>query len=246
MTALSCEDVSMRFGSFAALSNVSLRFERNRFYGLIGPNGAGKTTLINVLSGALTPSNGCIELRGKRMTKARRHEFAREGLSRSFQTSSLFNELTARESLVLALQSASPKRSLWADPMRNPDWMRRADEMLERLRMTPFADARADALAHGYQRLLDLGVAFIGDGDTVLLDEPFAGIGLAEIEETERSIRMLSTGKTVVMVEHNMNVLMRLAEEIVVLAGGKVLAQGAPADVRANPAVRGAYLGNHA
>lgn len=245
MTALLCDQVCMRFGSFSALSDVSLRFERSRFYGLIGPNGAGKTTLINVLSGALAPTGGQVALGGKPMRQARRHDFARQGLARSFQTSSLFTELTARESLVLALQSARKRQSIWSDPITDPAYTKRADAMLERLGMTQFAEVRVDALAHGYQRLLDLGIAFIADAHTVLLDEPFAGIGHSAIEATEQTIRRLATGKTVVMVEHNMTVLMRLADEIVVLTGGKVLTQGTAEQVRADPAVRRAYLGDN-
>ena len=245
MTALHCNQVCMKFGSFAALSDVSLRFEASRFYGLIGPNGAGKTTLINVLSGALAATSGEVAVGGKRMPRARRHDFAREGLARSFQTSSLFTEFTARESLVLALQAGTESQSMWRDPTMNPAYIKRADEMLERLGMTKFATTRVDALSHGYQRLLDLGIAFITDAHTVLLDEPFAGIGHSAIEATEQTIRQLATRKTVVMVEHNMSVLMRLADEIVVLTGGKVLTQGTADQVRADPAVRRAYLGDH-
>jgi branched-chain amino acid transport system ATP-binding protein len=235
----------MCFGAFAALSSVSLRFEPSRFYGLIGPNGAGKTTLINVLSGALAPTAGHVVLQGKTMPRGRRHEFARAGLARSFQTSSLFNEFSARESLVLALQASQGRQSPWRDPMKDARLTQRADDMLARLGMSRFADERVDALAHGYQRLLDLGIAFITDAHTVLLDEPFAGIGHSAIEATEQAIRQLAEGRTVVMVEHNMSVLMRLAQEIVVLTGGKVLVQGTPEHVRADPAVRRAYLGDH-
>lgn len=235
----------MRFGAFAALSDVSLHFERSRFYGLIGPNGAGKTTLINVLSGALSPTGGHVTLGGKLMRRALRHEFARQGLARSFQTSSLFPELTVRESLVLALQSTSRSQSVWCDPTMNSTYRQRTDAMLDRLGMGDFAQVRVDALAHGYQRLLDLGIAFITDAHTVLLDEPFAGIGHSAIDATEQTIRQLAIGKTVVMVEHNMSVLMRLADEIVVLTAGKVLTKGTAAQVRADPAVRRAYLGDH-
>lgn len=244
MTALSCDDVGMRFGGFAALTGVSLRFEPSRFYGLIGPNGAGKTTLINVLSGALAPTTGQVVVQGRAMRRGRRHEFARQGLARSFQTSSLFSEFSARESLVLALQASRMSQSVWHDPMKDRLRIERADAMLARLGMSRLADERVDALAHGYQRLLDLGIAFITDAHTVLLDEPFAGIGHSAIDATEQTIRQLAHGKTVVMVEHNMSVLMRLAQEIVVLTGGKVLAQGSPWDVRADPAVRRAYLGD--
>ena len=245
MSALLCDGVSMRFGAFVALSDVSLRFERARFYGLIGPNGAGKTTLINVMSGALTPTGGHVAVDGMPMRHACRHDFARRGLARSFQTSSLFAELTVRESLVLALQSASKRQSVWRDPTRDPGYSQRVDAMLERLGMAHLAQARVDALAHGYQRLLDLGIAFITDAHTVLLDEPFAGIGLSALDATERTIRQLAVDKTVVMVEHNISVLMRLADEIVVLTGGKVLAKGTAEQVRADPAVRRAYLGDN-
>ncbi|GAA4338445.1 ABC transporter ATP-binding protein [Variovorax defluvii] len=246
MTALACRHVGMRFGAFAALTDVSLRFERSRFYGLIGPNGAGKTTLINVLSGALQPTSGEVELDGRPMHRASRHAFARQGLARSFQTSSLFNELGVRESLVLALQAKSATQSAWRDPMADARLCAGADAMLGRLGMRHMADERVGALAHGWQRLLDLGIAFIGDAPIVLLDEPFAGIGHSAIGATEDAIRELARGRTVVMVEHNMSVLMRLAEDIVVLAGGQVLARGTAEEVRADAGVRRAYLGEHA
>lgn len=243
MTALACSQVTMRYGAFSALDTISLKFEPARFYGLIGPNGAGKTTLINVLSGAAAPTAGTVRI-GQHRVAATRHAFARRGVSRSFQTSSLFGELTARESLVLALQSTRRWQSPWSDPTADKRFCGTADAMLARLGMAKVSDIRVDCLAHGWQRLLDLGIAFVTDAHTVLLDEPFAGIGHAALEQTESLIRTLAVGRTVVMVEHNMSVLMRLVDEIVVLAGGKMLAIGTAEQVRANPAVRQAYLGS--
>jgi branched-chain amino acid transport system ATP-binding protein len=245
MTALQCEGVGVRFGSFAALNDVSLAFEPGRFYGLIGPNGAGKTTLINVLSGGLSPTSGSVTVKGRKVQRARRHDFAGRGIARSFQTSSLYPEFTVLDSLVLALQAQSPTQSLWRDPLKDTRLRGTAERMLVQLGMASMADVRVDALAHGHQRLLDLGMSFIADAHIVLLDEPFAGIGHSAIDATEAAIRTLAAGKTVVMVEHNMSVLMRLAERIVVLMGGSVLAQGTPSEVRANAAVRKAYLGAH-
>jgi branched-chain amino acid transport system ATP-binding protein len=243
--ALECRDVTVRFGAFTAIDGVSLSFAPGRLYGVIGPNGAGKTTLLNVLSGRLYADAGRVMLEARDVTDEPAHARARSGLGRSFQITKLFAGLTVFESLRLAGLS----RFFRFQPFWRPIGSYRrvaeaADAMLETLGLAHRRDTIAEQLSHGEQRALEMGLSLMGEPRVLLLDEPLAGVGQHEIEHAVALIERVRVGRTVVLIEHNMQAVMRLSDEIVVMVRGRVLAAGAPEAIQRDPAVRAAYLGD--
>lgn len=244
MAGMSCNNLWVSYGAFHALSDVSLSFRPGRITSIIGPNGAGKTTLVNALTGSVAPSRGKVKI-GKRTVN--RHgpvKRTKMGLGRSFQTINVFSEMSVRENLELAAQAKVFRLQPFWRPARGLRALGElADKILEMVGLTAHADRAADALSHGDQRALELGLTLIGEPDIVLLDEPLAGVGHNGIDRMDALIRKVAKGRTVILVEHNMDVVMGLSDDIVVLAGGQVLATGTPNDIRANDSVRAAYLG---
>ena len=238
------EGVGMRFGSYAALTSVSLRLKLGRIYALIGPNGAGKTTFANVLSGLLVPSEGRVLLDGVDVTRLPVHRRAHAGIGRSFQIINIFPESTVFENLRLAAQARRFRLQPFWHPVRSaPELAEKANAMLARVRLGALADRVAGTLSHGDQRALELGMALINEPGVLILDEPLAGVGQHGIERAISLVSEASRGRTVVLIEHNMDAVMRLADQVIVLAQGRVLASGTPESVRADPKVRAAYLG---
>jgi branched-chain amino acid transport system ATP-binding protein len=242
--ALVCEGIGVRFGAFAALSDITLRLELGRVYAVIGPNGAGKTTFANVLSGLLAPTAGRLLLQGRDVTHLPVHRRAAAGIGRSFQIINIFREMSVFENLRVAAQAKNfALQPFWWPVARMPALARAAEAMLDRLGLSPVAHRIAGTLSHGDQRALELGMALINDPAILILDEPLAGVGQREIDRAVALVGDAAQGRTVILIEHNMNAVMQLSDEIVVLAQGRVLATGAPAAVRADPAVKAAYLG---
>lgn len=242
--ALECRDVAVRFGAFTAIDGVSLSFEAGRLYAVIGPNGAGKTTLLNVLSGRLQADSGRVLLDGREVTNVPAHARARLGLGRSFQITKLFAGLTVFESLRLA----GLGRFFRLQPFWRPIGSYRAvsaaaDAMLETIGLAERRGTVAEQLSHGDQRALEVGLSLMTEPRVLLLDEPLAGVGQHEVERAVALIERVRAGRTVVLIEHNMQAVMRLSEEIVVMVRGRVLASGAPEAIRRDAAVRAAYLG---
>ncbi|WP_137388568.1 ABC transporter ATP-binding protein [Rhodoligotrophos defluvii] len=246
MTAasLSCRDIAVRFGSFQALSDVSLAFAPGRITALIGPNGAGKTTLLNVLAGLQKAVGGSVVLNGQDISALPPYRRARAGLSRSFQIVNVFPQMTVFENLRLALQHRHMRMSMpWRTVGSFTALAEDARERLTRFGLAQHGDDVAASLSHGQQRALELALALAGDPQVLLLDEPLAGVGQDELPKFASLIRALAANRTTVLVEHNMDVVMAMADEIVVLVGGTVLAKGRPEAVRNDPRVRDAYLG---
>ena len=244
-TALECRDVVVRFGAFTAIDGVSLAFARGRLYGVIGPNGAGKTTLLNVLSGRLQADAGRVLLETRDITGDPAHARARRGLGRSFQITKLFAGLTVFESLRLAgLGRFFRFQPFWRPIGSYRHVAEAADAMLETLGLAHRRDTIAEQLSHGDQRALEMGLSLMSEPRVLLLDEPLAGVGQHEIERTVALIERVRAGRTVVLIEHNMQAVMRLSDEIVVMVRGRVLASGAPESIQRDPAVRAAYLGD--
>jgi branched-chain amino acid transport system ATP-binding protein len=242
--ALECRDVAVRFGAFTAIDGVSLAFEAGRLYAVIGPNGAGKTTLLNVLSGRLHAESGRVLLDGREVTNVPAHARARLGLGRSFQITKLFAGLTVFESLRLAgLGRFFRLQPLWRPIGSYRAVSAAAYEMLETIGLADRRGTVAEQLSHGDQRALEVGLSLMTEPRVLLLDEPLAGVGQNEVERAVALIERVRAGRTVVLIEHNMQAVMRLAEEIVVMVRGRVLASGAPEAIRRDPAVRAAYLG---
>jgi branched-chain amino acid transport system ATP-binding protein len=240
---LDIRGVSLSFGGVRALDNVSARVERNRITTVIGPNGAGKSTLFNVISGALRPHSGQVFVEGLDMTGAPPHRLQRAGLSRSFQITNLFFDLPVRENLRLAAQVLEPRARALRPVGASRRASERADELLERFRLQYCASLLAQELAHGDQRRLEIAVALAGRPKILLLDEPTQGMSHGDTAETAELIRSLVSDATVLLIEHDIGLVMDLSDRVMVMHQGRVLAEGTPAEVRADTAVQEAYFG---
>jgi branched-chain amino acid transport system ATP-binding protein len=222
-----------------ALHEVTLELDRGEVLGLIGPNGAGKSTLVNVLSGFDRPTAGAVELEGRDITRWPAHRRGRHGLARTFQHSHAFRSLSVRENVEVAALGAG------AGPR---EASLRADDLLGRLGLQPHAEASASALAHGDERRLGVARALATEPRFVLLDEPAAGLPEAEVPAFTAVVRALRDehGTGVLLIDHNMALIMSVCDRIHVLDQGRTLAEGAPAEIRANLDVTAAYLGESA
>ncbi len=232
------------FGAVTASDGLTFSVKRGSIHALIGPNGAGKTTLVNALTGSVAPSRGDVRIGQRTVNRLGPARRTKMGLGRSFQTINVFSEMSVRENLELAAQARVFRlQPFWRPAQGLGALGELADKTLEMVGLTAHANRTADALSHGDQRALELGLTLIGEPDIVLLDEPLAGVGHDGIDRMNALIRTVAKGRTVVLVEHNMDVVMGLSDEVVVLAGGQVLATGTPDQIRANDTVRAAYLG---
>jgi branched-chain amino acid transport system ATP-binding protein len=231
--------VSRSFAGVHALRDVTLELRRGEIVGLIGPNGAGKSTLVNVLSGFDRPSSGAVELEGRDVTAWRPSRRGRAGLARTFQHSHAFRALSVRENVEVAALGAG---------LSGRAARERADELLSALGLSASADAPADALAQGDERRLGVARALATDPRYVLLDEPAAGLPEAELPVFSDAVRSVRDERDagVLLIDHNMGLIMEICDRIHVLDQGRTLAEGTPADIRANLDVAAAYLGESA
>jgi branched-chain amino acid transport system ATP-binding protein len=242
---LSTHGLSVRYGEFVALADVSFVVRENSVHSIIGPNGAGKTTLFHALMGRVRPAAGRIELNGRDITRASDSDRVRLGAARSFQVTSLFPTLAVRENLRLAAQGARPWEALapWRSPLSNRAALETVDEVLARLELASLADRAAGELSHGEQRRLEVGMALAARPRLILMDEPTSGMGVDDIEGMKRLIKSLGADHTVLFIEHNMGIVMNISDTVTVMQAGRVLIEGPPALVRDDPEVRRAYLG---
>jgi len=234
-------ELRREFGGIKALAGVSLTVAEGERRAIIGPNGAGKTTLFNVLTGELEPTAGEVRLAGEIVTGRRPHELARRGVARMYQRNELFDPLPARDNVAIAVAAAAgPYR-----PFRSPpaSELLAADDLLDRVGLGARAATPARALSHGERRQLELAVALARRPRVLLLDEPTAGMSPAETARITELIASLDRSLTLVIVEHDMDVVFRLAERITVLHEGRVIAEGTPAQVRGDTLVNEVYLG---
>lgn len=238
------KDIGVRFGAFQALGGVNIAIMPGKLHSIIGPNGAGKTTLFNVLTGQLRPSEGRVWLGARDITRTSAHRRVHFGIARSFQVTNIFQNLTVAENIRLAVQAvhAGEPWMFWRSARRRPE----VDEILETTGLTPRANDRAGVLSHGAQRALEIGMALGSNPSLIFLDEPLAGMGIDDIHRTRELIRNLTQQRTVVLIEHNMRVVLDISDRITVLLQGATIAEGTPAEIRASPAVRTAYLGSGA
>lgn len=246
MTALlHTESLSKSFGSLAAVRNVSLEFNVGEIHAVIGPNGAGKTTFLNLLSGELAPSAGSLYFSGADITHWSPDRRARAGMGRSFQHSSVFENLSTFENARLAAQMRLPSSFRFFRPAHGYGLVNAAaSKVLDEIGLSSAADVPAGEISHGGQRQLEIAMLMAIEPKLMLLDEPTSGMGRAETSELIETLRILSRKHTLVLVEHDMDVVFRLADRISVLVNGSVLVSGKPEDVRANAEVRTAYLGD--
>ena len=239
--ALRVENLKKHFGAFEVLRGVTMSISEAATHAIIGPNGAGKTTLVNVISGLLRPNGGSITLGNRDITCAPAEQIARLGLVRTFQMTSLFGDLTVRDNVEVAFV---PKRKYRPSRCGNSNDVKAPQELVDLVGLGHVCDQRVDELSHGDQRLLEIAVALATDPGVLLLDEPTAGMSPLE---TARFIDVinsrLKSNFTIVLIEHDMDVVMRTADRISVLENGRVLAEGTPAQIMNNARVQEAYLG---
>ncbi len=242
---LSVDGVSVQFGALKAVQEVSFQAMAGAITAVIGPNGAGKSTLFNLISGAIRPSAGTVHFDGREVTGLPPQRMLAAGLSRSFQITNLFFELTVRENLRLAAQYLEQGQGLLRPLARSALATQRVEELLTQFELNRNADEVAGFLSHGEQRRLEIAVALASRPRMLLLDEPTQGMSHADTRDTELLIRRLARegGLSILLVEHDVDLVMDLSDHVVVMHQGQKLAEGAPAAVRANPAVQAAYFG---
>jgi branched-chain amino acid transport system ATP-binding protein len=243
--ALAIEGVSWRVGGVSIVDDVTLSVARDEFVALIGPNGAGKTSLFNLVTGVRRPSAGRVVLAGTDITRLAPYRRARLGLGRTFQSSAVFASLSVAENVRLAVQA---KRGGSARAWRRPAdraVTAAADEILDRVGLGSYVDTAAGLLAHGDKRKLEIALLLAGEPTVLLLDEPMAGVSADEVPALVSVIRGLTggTGRSILMVEHHMDVVLDLAHRVAVMHHGALLAYDTPAAVMADPTVQRAYLG---
>lgn len=244
MSALELQGLTKHFGALAATQDVSFSVEEGERVALIGPNGAGKTTLFNLISGEISPDSGRIRLGDQDMTHHSPVTMSESGLGRTFQKNSLFLERTVYENVRLAVQRRLGVRfGFFRSVERYPELRRETEEMLERVHLADRSGAEASNLSYGEQRQLELGIALATSPKVLLLDEPTAGMSAKETGEMVKMLQALPQNLTLLIVEHDMDVVMALARRIIVLNFGKILADGDPEEVRRNKEVLAAYLG---
>ncbi|MBV9439362.1 MAG: ABC transporter ATP-binding protein [Candidatus Eremiobacteraeota bacterium] len=238
------EGLTKRFSGFTAVSNVSLEIPEGGVRTIIGPNGAGKTTFFNLLSGLLPASAGRIWFRDREITGLSAFRRARLGIARSFQITNIFGHLSVHENVRLGVQAElDGKANFLLAGRRLRGLLERTERVLHDVGLWDVRDARAENLSHGDQRRLEIGLVLASDPPVLLLDEPLAGMSPTETHETVELITRISPGRTILLVEHDIDVVMTISTTITVFQTGSVLAIGTPAEIRANEQVQRAYLG---
>jgi len=230
-TALRTIGVTKSFRGLEVLRGVDLTVALGTTHAVIGPNGAGKTTLFNILSGAIPPSAGRVELRGRDVTGWAPHQLLKLGLARSFQVTSVFPAMSVEENLTVAAQVTGPA-----------GLAERVETLLDQLGLEAMRHLEAGVLSHGDQRRLDIGLTLASEPSIILLDEPTAGMTRTEAQHAMETLERMLAGRTIVLVEHDMDLVMRISSRVSVLHRGILIAEGPPEEVRENPEVREAYL----
>ncbi len=242
---LEASDLVRRFGGLAAVGGVSLQMSRGTLHAVIGPNGAGKSTLTNLLSGELRPSAGTIRVAGVDATGWPAWRFARAGVGRSFQRTNVLREMTVAENVRLAAQvGCTPWPRLWHRAATDPAPLRLSREAMERVGLADLAQRPAAILSHGQLRQLEIAMVLATAPQVLLLDEPLAGMGAEEAERIAVLLRALAVDHAVLLIEHDMDVVFAVADQLIVMVDGLVLDEGPPAHIRASARVRDAYLGH--
>jgi branched-chain amino acid transport system ATP-binding protein len=239
---LSTEDLTVRFDGLTALNHVNFAVERGEVRAIIGPNGAGKSTFFNCLTGILRPSSGHIRFNGEHIAGASPDRVSRKGIARSYQITNILPNATALENVRIAAQSRRHSWSLFTHYRTYSDIIEKAEAALEAVGLRGKAGELAANLSHGEQRNLEIGIALATEPQLLCLDEPTAGMSAAETHDTMELVRRIAKDLTILIVEHDMQVVMELAQRITVLHYGEILAEGTPAEIQQNPRVLEVYL----
>ena len=242
---LSAQGLVKRFGGITATDNVTLNLRRGARHALIGPNGAGKTTLINLLTGVLDPTEGRIVLEGEDITELAPHQRVRRGMVRTFQINQLFNSMTPLETLALVVSQHIGIGAKWWQALgSNTQVTARCTELLEQFRLGEVANQRTEHLAYGKRRLLEIAIALACEPRVLLLDEPVAGVPAGEREELLQTVAALPSDVSVMLIEHDMDLVFSFADRMTVLVNGAVLTEGDPEQIANDPEVKAVYLGH--
>jgi branched-chain amino acid transport system ATP-binding protein len=241
---LRIDRLSKSFGGLIATNNVTLEFERGQVHAIIGPNGAGKTTLINLLSGDLSPNDGAIFFNGRNITRLPPHKISQMGIGRSYQKTNIFAEFTCFENCWVAAQSRLKTSMRFFRPARHLQAvLARAERALELCGLNPRRDSRASAMSYGEQRQLEIGMMLATEPELLLLDEPLAGMGNEESLQVIELLRRLAEKHTLILIEHDMDAVFSIADQLTVMVNGRILETGTVEQIRSSQAVQEAYLG---
>ncbi|HWP13760.1 MAG TPA: ABC transporter ATP-binding protein [Ramlibacter sp.] len=241
---LSARGLVKRFGGIMATSNVSLDLRKGARHALIGPNGAGKTTLVNLLTGVLDATEGRISLDGRDITQLPPHQRVRRGMVRTFQINQLFDSLTPLETLALTVSQHQGVGTKWWQPLGERQAVaQRCDQLLEQFHLTSVKDQPTRVLAYGKRRLLEIAIALACEPRVLLLDEPVAGVPAGEREELLRTVANLPADVSVLLIEHDMDLVFSFATRMTVMVNGAVLTEGTPEQISNDPQVKAVYLG---
>jgi branched-chain amino acid transport system ATP-binding protein len=242
---LSCQGLVKRFGGIVATNNVSLELRRGARHALIGPNGAGKTTLINLLTGVLDATEGSITLEGQDITSLAPHQRVRRGMVRTFQINQLFASMTPLETLALVVSQQRGLGARWWNPLgKDAVIAQRAQQLLEQFHLAEVANQQTEHLAYGKRRLLEIAIALACEPRVLLLDEPVAGVPPGEREELLQTVAALPSDVSVLLIEHDMDLVFSFADRMTVLVNGTVLTEGSPEEIAENQEVKAVYLGH--
>jgi branched-chain amino acid transport system ATP-binding protein len=239
---LRTEQLTVRFGGLSALTQVDFEVQRDEVRAIIGPNGAGKSTFFNCLTGVLRPTFGRILFNGEDVTGRSSDVISQKGVARSYQITNILPNATALENVRIAAQSRRHSWNLLRDHGSFPDINEKAESALQSVGLLSKAEELAANLSHGEQRNLEIGIALATDPTLLLLDEPTAGMSAAETHETMQLVRRIAKNLTILIVEHDMQVVMELCHRITVLHYGEIIADGTPQEIRSNPKVQEVYL----
>jgi ABC-type branched-subunit amino acid transport system ATPase component len=244
MTILEAVGISKHFGGLMANDNVSFRVEEGKITSIIGPNGAGKTTLFNLLTGLYRPDKGQVLFDGQDISGWPIHKIVNLGIVRSFQVLNIFNEISPSENIRLAVQSRKKRSFNFYRPASGfADINQETTAVLDEIGLTDVKDLPTKTLSYGDKRVLEIGIAMASKPRLLLMDEPTSGLPTSETERIKNFIKKISSQLTVLVIEHDMGIVLTISDAIIVLHQGRVIAQGAPAEIKANDEVQTAYLG---
>jgi len=240
---LSIEDLTVSFDGFKAVDNLNLYVDKDELRVVIGPNGAGKTTVLDLICGKTKSTSGTIKFKGKELTKLSEHEIVRSGVGRKFQTPSIYENLTVFQNLEVSFPRG---RGVFGclGFRRTPDVIERVQQIAEEVQLTEYIDKDAALLSHGQKQWLEIGMLLMQDPELLMLDEPVAGMSVKEREQTADLLNRICKGRSVIVIEHDMEFVKRIAHKVTVLHQGKILAEGSMAHVQADANVIEVYLGH--